>query len=835
MGKFFDSDSTRSFFASFSLKHCVVGGLASLLLSCATLPIEKMQSHNYSQRIKFLVMHFTAIDYERSVRALVDEGGLSAHYLIPERFDPSYPDDELKVLQLVDENERAWHAGYSHWQGRDGINDQSIGIEIVNVPKCHRTTPYQSELINEDAENSTARLCIFPDYDPKQIELLVNLSKQILARNPDITPTAVVGHADIAPTRKNDPGPRFPWYQLYKEGIGAWYEDETLQKYWDLFNQYQPGLGLVQKALSDYGYGIIETARLDQQSIDTLSAFQAHFLPWQVTGQPTTKTAAVLFALLEKYFPEKAERLLARYENEKRVVEAPVIAMKHGQIDQLFPFPEDERSTRELVNDRGIFKAYKGRGEIIIDNKDATSADIYINGQQLNIDLPLKPYQRYQYSLSKRTKDEDNTLRVENVQPEGASLDIRIPYPVLEDKSNQNRRKFAKVDELINQDIEDGFPGAVLLVMKDGKILKHTAYGYARKFADGGAPLSQPVPMQKDTLFDLASNTKMFATNLALMKLMSEGKLNVNVPLMNYIPEYRGGGRETRLVKDLLTHHAGYSPQVRFFTPDNSLGEGFYSQNTARTKQLLATKVPFQVGRNTKRMYSDTDYMLLGMLVERITGMGLDKYVEHEIYQPLGLTHTLFNPLRKGYSKQQFAATEIHGTSRGGRVDYPNIRQYVLQGEVHDEKAFYSLGGVAGHAGLFSTASDMAVLAQVLLNRGGYGQTQVFNQDVFDQFVKPDDGDGSFGLGWRRASNGEIKWHFGPYASPLAFGHTGWTGTVTVMDPEHDLAIILLTNARHSVIEEDEEGHIEFKGKTFETGKYGSVISLVYEAVLNKK
>jgi len=139
---------------------------------------------------------------------------------------------------------------------------------------------------------------------------------------------------------------------------------------------------------------------------------------------------------------------------------------------------------------------------------------------------------------------------------------------------------------------------------------------------------------------------------------------------------------------------------------------------------------------------------------------------------------------------------------------------------------------VAGHAGLFSTAKDLAVLAQTLLNRGGYGNKQLFKPSVIDQFIKPDDGDGSYGLGWRRADNGTREWQFGPYASPSAFGHTGWTGTVTVIDPEHDLAIILLTNARHSKVVGDDKNYY-FKGKQFETGKYGSVVSLVYEAVLD--
>ncbi len=798
--------------------------LASVsLLGCSAsffsndMVVEELPSKNYSQRIKFLVMHYTAGNYQHSVGALVDGKYVSSHYLVPESYDKSYLEDDLKVLRLVDENKRAWHAGGSYWQDRIDINDQSIGIEIVNVPKCEKTPVYA---------------CFFPDYDPKQIELLIELSRDILKRNPDISPTKIIGHSDISPLRKKDPGPRFPWYQLYQAGIGAWYEQETVQSYIEMFDIQAPNMGVIQQAFSRYGYGLDETGELDEKTLAVIHAFQTHFIPWHITDQADVQTIATLFALLDKYFPEKKARLLARYQQELMPVNEQVWKVPQGQIDQFFP--DLEPSSRELVNDRALFKSYQGRGEIIINNQDAVSADIYVNGEKLNIAQPLQAQHRYQYSLNRRTKTGDNTLRVENVIPEGAQLNITIPYPKLKSDVDVKRIDFSKVDRLINEDIEQGFPGAVLLVLKNGKIIKNSAYGYARKYADGGELLSAPVKMRTDTLFDIASNTKMFATNFALMKLITEGKLDVSLPIQHYLPRYKGQGRELRLVKDILTHNAGYAPQVRFFTPENALGESFFSQNAQRTKALILTKVPFVTGRNTKHIYSDTDYMLLGMLIEKISGLSLDQYVEYEIYQPLGLKNTLFNPLKKGFRKNQFAATEIQGTTRGGRVHFENVREYVLQGEVHDEKAFHSFAGVAGHAGLFSTTTDLAVLAQTLLNRGGYGNKQIFSEKVMDQFIKPDDGNGTFGLGWRRANNGDIKWHFGPYASPSAFGHTGWTGTVTVIDPEHDLAIILLTNARHSEIEGDEK-HYKFKGKQFETGKYGSVISLVYEAVLDKK
>ncbi|MGB6140065.1 MAG: penicillin binding protein PBP4B [Pseudoalteromonas rhizosphaerae] len=812
-------------FLSWFKKLCLVT-TAALLTSCASTPYEFTQSANYSHRVKFLVMHYTAIDFEKSMRALVDEGGLSAHYLLPELNDPSYPEDELKVIQLVDEHDRAWHAGTSFWQGREDLNDQSIGIEIVNVPSCH----YPEVKPDEQMENDASKLCIFPDFDPKQIALLIELSKGILARNPDIGPTQVVGHSDIAPTRKNDPGPRFPWYQLYQAGIGAWYDSDTVDKYWQQFSLVKPSISLMQKALRGYGYDVHVTNQLDPQTLDTLSAFQMHFLPWHVSGNADARSAAVLFALMQKYFPKKAAKLMLQYQQQQLAPEPIIKPLANAQV--VLQVPNPNPSSRALVNDRGTFKAYKGRGEIIIENNTVTSADIFINGEKINIAQPLMANNSYKYSLSKRTHNGTNTFKVENVQPEGANLTLRFSYPTLVTKPVKSVQ-FNNVDKLINEEVAAGFPGAVLAVIKDGKLIKLSHYGDAKKYLADGSLLEQQQQMKSDTLFDIASNSKMFATNLALMKLASEGKVDVEKPLFYYLPEFRGAGREQRLVKDLLTHSAGYPAVVDFHRKDNKFGERFFSQNSLRTKNLLLTGVPFVAGRSVKHLYSDIDYMLLGVLVERLSGQSLDNYVEGQIYQPLGLTHTVYNPLQKGFIKNQIAATELMGNTRDGRISFDNVRTDVLQGQVHDEKAFYSLGGVAGHAGLFSTGQDLAVLAQLLLNRGGYGDKQIFTPQVLEQFIAPQASDESYGLGWRRAGNGALQWHFGPYASPQAYGHTGWTGTVTVIDPAYDLAIILLTNARHTPIEGNETDY-EFMGRKFETGKYGSIVSLIYEAILNK-
>jgi len=495
-------------------------------------------------------------------------------------------------------------------------------------------------------------------------------------------------------------------------------------------------------------------------------------------------------------------------------------------------FPESNPSSREYVNNRGTFKAYKGRGQLLLQNESALSADIYINNKKLALDT-LQKNTEYAFNLGQYTHNGVNTFKIDNIQPADGSLTLRFAFATL-NSSAAKTIDFSAVDKLIEKDVSAGFPGAVLAIVKAGKILKLTAYGDAKQYQQNDLMLLRPEPMQTNTLFDLASNTKIFATNFALMKLVSEGRLNINNRVSDYLTEYQGDGRELRQVKDLLTHKAGYPPVFDFHRKDTRYGEAFFSQASDTTKQLLLTSVPLASEPSAQHVYSDIDYMILGVLIERISGQPLDEYLEQHIYAPLKLNNTLFNPLKKGFKRQQFAATELSGNTRDGRIHFDNIRTNVLQGQVHDERAFYSLDGVAGHAGLFSNAPDLAVLCQVLLNKGGYGDKQIFNSSSLAQFLTPQSTDETYGLGFRLAGNNQARrWHFGPYASPQAYGHTGWTGTVTVIDPAYDLAIVLLTNARHSPIKGSEKRY-QFVGKNFETAQYGSIVSLIYEALLNQ-
>lgn len=503
------------------------------------------------------------------------------------------------------------------------------------------------------------------------------------------------------------------------------------------------------------------------------------------------------------------------------------------QAGQLFLQWPEQRSSRAGVNNRRLFNSWQGQGLLLVDMQQADFAEIAINGQRIRL---LKPEhgQPFRIDIGAYTRNGSNQLQLISLSPSSAQLTLALPYPELHEQrhiSKDTEQRFAKVDKLISAEVAAGFPGAVLLVVKDGQIIKQTAYGYAMRYHADGTELAKPEPMQITTLFDIASNTKMYATTFAIMQLVSSGMLDINRPLSDYLPDYQGDGREQRLVSDLLHHTSGYAPEVHFHRPDNSNGPQFYSLNKAYTQQLLLNQVPFIGSRGSVARYSDVNFMLLSLLVERLTAMSLDNYLAQQFYRPLGLNNLMFNPLQKGVTAARIAATELDGNSRGGRVSFPANRQGVLRGQVHDEKAFHALEGVAGHAGLFASARDLAVLMSVVAQQGGYGWQRFFSPAVVQQFTRPSSYDHRFGLGWRTAAGGDLTWHFGAYASDYAYGHTGWTGTATLIDPAHNLMVVLLTNKKHSPITTSGNGY-EFTGDKFETGRYGTVMTLIYEAVL---
>lgn len=293
------------------MRLCLLPVLVSFASGCSyfskTVTVE---SENQNSRVSIIVVHHTAIDFGRSLEVLTKTSSnpVSSHYLVPEPNDASYPKSRLKTYKLVEENKRAWHAGRSYWRGKEGLNDQSIGIEIVNVPDC--------QVINNPTDKAyvpaTERVCFFPDFPWAQMKLVEELLIDILKRHPHISPLNIVAHSDIAPSRKNDPGPRFPWERLYQLGIGAWYDNDTVVKYMRRFREQELPVDLLQEALNTYGYGIEITGEMDEQTKMVVSAFQLHFDQANVSGAFTPQTTAKLFALIEKYLPRKLPDLMAK-------------------------------------------------------------------------------------------------------------------------------------------------------------------------------------------------------------------------------------------------------------------------------------------------------------------------------------------------------------------------------------------------------------------------------------------------------------------------------------------------------------------------------------------
>lgn len=267
-----------------------------------------VESENQDTRVRVIVIHHTTGDFQDSFHVLTKktERPVSSHYLIPEPGDPSYPETDLKLYALVSEEKRAWHAGSSYWAGKTSLNDMSVGIELVNQTYCRNS---EQPIPEGQEDQEIPRICFYPDFDDTQMAILADLLEGILERHPDIKPTDIVGHADITPQRKIDPGPRFPWQRLYRLGYGAWYDDDTVFRYWEQFRLEMPPVLTLQTALNHYGYDIQLSGENDRQSRNVVRAFQMHFLPWQVTGEFNDQTVAVLYALLEKYRPEKLELL----------------------------------------------------------------------------------------------------------------------------------------------------------------------------------------------------------------------------------------------------------------------------------------------------------------------------------------------------------------------------------------------------------------------------------------------------------------------------------------------------------------------------------------------
>lgn len=382
--------------------------------------------------------------------------------------------------------------------------------------------------------------------------------------------------------------------------------------------------------------------------------------------------------------------------------------------------------------------------------------------------------------------------------------------------SNSPSPIFSEADSLMEKAVnEEDLPGAVLLVAQNEEILFHKAYGFAQNFTYKGIPMGQPEPMTTAHQFDLASLTKVLATTFGIMLLLDDGEVELDTPIHQYVPAFSSASKDSVTIRHLLSHTAGLYPWKPTY---------YHATNRDETYAYISSlELASPVGN--KRAYSDLGFMLLGYIIESISGETLDVFLHRRLYDPLGLTQTAFTP-----TDGPFAATS-HGNPFEKRMvaddnfgyvcdedpeSFTGWRSYTLKGEVNDGNAYHAHQGIAGHAGLFSTAEEIQTLLTLLLNDGTWRNQHVIQSTTIAEFLTPSQT--GHGLGWAMAAPAL------PVTGPPegSFGHTGFTGTFLVAIPNQELSIVLLTNRQQTDVGPD--------------GRYMSLTSLrrsVVAAILN--
>jgi serine-type D-Ala-D-Ala carboxypeptidase len=346
----------------------------------------------------------------------------------------------------------------------------------------------------------------------------------------------------------------------------------------------------------------------------------------------------------------------------------------------------------------------------------------------------------------------------------------------------------AAADSVVEAAVGTLVPGAVLSVSRNGRIVHERAFGFAQLAGDRTGGEGTARAMTTGTIFDLASVTKVMATAFALMLLVDRGLVDLDSPVHAYLPDFRGTHLDSITVRHLLQHSAGLMQWQPLY----------YRASTKAEAYAAIKAMPLAWGVGVERRYSDLGFMLLGYIVEAVSSRGLDTFLRDELYAPLGLRHTTFNPLRHGLSG--FAATEtgngferrmVYDSTFGYRYEgdpaaWNSWRDHLLLGEVNDGNAWYAHGGVAGHAGLFSTAGELHVLLGVMLNRGEWAGRRYLRSETVDALLAPT----AYGhyLGWEQAPGGTGR----------SFARTGFTGTYVAGVPEYGIGIVLLTNRQHT-------------------------------------
>ena len=343
-------------------------------------------------------------------------------------------------------------------------------------------------------------------------------------------------------------------------------------------------------------------------------------------------------------------------------------------------------------------------------------------------------------------------------------------------------------------------PGCVVTVLRKGKLVFQKSYG--------SLTYDSIIPVTPQTVYDLASVTKISATTVCLMKLVEERKIDVKQPVSKYLPWLKGSDKENLLVENLLLHQAGLNPFIPFYKEvtdkdgnplstvlsatkeapfETTVTDALYLRNDWNDTMYERIKTSIVSDKELKYVYSDNDFILLGKIIEAVTGKPLDVYAFETFYKPLGMSSTRFKPYEH-FANDMIAPTEKE----------KQFRQQLIWGYVHDPGAAM-FNNVAGHAGLFSNATDLSKLYQMLLNGGIYNKHRYLKKQTIDWFTSYQTPVSRRGLGFDKPEkDNDIRSVEKAYpsksASPATYGHTGFTGTCVWVDPQYQLIYIFLSN-----------------------------------------
>ena len=551
------------------------------------------------------------------------------------------------------------------------------------------------------------------------------------------------------------------------------------------------------------------------------------------------------------------------------------------QLAASFPDWKGSPDNSLAMNSVAGFESRHGQGQLyVVPSEGITSFSLYIN--EVPVDTSgMEAGKVYEVDYSAIAPDGMSSVQVTDILPiaagenaagenaSGEKVSIYAAYPeVLPgtlEEAGISEDAAALVSDIIESDIRNGFTSAQLAVIRHGRLVYENAWGSLNSYYQDGTPIpeGERTPVTTDTLYDLASVTKMFGVNYALQKLVTDGEISLDARVADYLgekfyedtirieytegedsdPEVQKEWKAELTLRDLLKHQGGFPADPRYFNPwlntekqeydptwsiPNKLFAGNGGDEETRRETVAAIcRTPLMYEPGTKTMYSDVDYMLLGIVIEQVTGTDLDTYLKETFLQPMGLTHITYNPLGNGFSAEDCAATELNGNTRDGAVSFPGVRTETVQGTVHDEKAYYSMGGISGHAGLFGNAADLAKLASVMLT-GGYGGNRYFSRNVMDTFMAPKKEDAAnWGLGWWREGDFQRSWYFGTQSPSDTIGHQGWTGTLIMIDPGRDLVIAYLTNKINSPVTDKVKDPNKFNGNWYTASSLGFVAQIL--------